>query len=98
MRQFYISLAFLVFFASAISGCESIPHRREQMLTDNWGKSFQAIKTNHIINPEAGIDEKPVEGMDGTASKKTIEKYHKSFDEKPPAQVTNISISGIGGK
>jgi hypothetical protein len=96
MQKIYLTLVFLMLFAFVTCGCESIPHQREQILSDNWGKSFQAIKTNHIINPDAGMDEKTVEGIDGVASKKAIDKYHKSFDEKPPAQITNINISGIG--
>lgn len=96
MRTINFGLAVLMLFSLMLTGCESIPYAREQNLIDNWGKSFQAIKTNHVINPDAGMDEAPVEGMDGIAAEKAMNKYYKTFDEKPPAQITNISISGIG--
>jgi hypothetical protein len=95
MRKIYLTLAFLILSGFVLAGCET---QREQVIIDNWGKSFQAIKTNHIINPNAGLDEQTVEGMDGVDAEKALNKYHTSFDEKPPAPVTNISISGIGGK
>lgn len=85
----------LILSVFILTGCET---RREQLLNDNWGKSFQAIKTNHVINPDAGLDEQFVEGVDGKVSLKAANKYHNSFDEKPPAQVTNISITGLGGQ
>jgi len=95
MKKIYFIPAFLIFIFLFLTGCET---QREQLLNENWGRSFQAVKTNHIINPEAGLDEVPMEGLDGIAAKKAANKYHNSFDEKPPAQITNISISGVGGK
>jgi hypothetical protein len=95
MRKTYLGLAVLILFASVLIGCET---HRQQVLDDNWGKSFQAVKSNHIIDPNAGMDDQTVEGMNGVNSENAMEKHHKSFAEKPPAQVTNINISGIGQK
>jgi hypothetical protein len=95
MRKTYLGLAVLILSASVLIGCET---QRQQVLNDNWGKSYQAVKTNHIINPDAGMDDQTVDGMNGVNSEKAMEKHHKSFEEKPPAQVTNINISGIGLK
>jgi len=95
MRKINFGLAVLILSGFALAGCQT---HREQVMNENWGKSFQAIKTNHIVNPDAGLDEQIVEGLDGVASEKAMVKYHNSFSEKPPAQVTNINISGVGGK
>jgi hypothetical protein len=95
MRNKYLGLALLILAGFALTGCETY---RQRTLSENWGRSYQAIQTNHVINPDAGMDEKTVEGIDGTASEKALNKYHKSFDEKPPTQVMNINISGVGSK
>jgi hypothetical protein len=95
MKKIYFIPPLLIFVFLSLTGCEN---QRTQLLNDNWGKSYQAVKTNHIINPDAGLDEQPMEGLDGIASMKAANKYHNSFDEKPPAQITNITISGVGGK
>ena len=95
MRKMNLGLAVLILSGFALAGCET---HREQVINENWGKSFQAIKINHIFNPDAGLDEQTVEGFDGIAAEKAMGNYHKSFDNKPPVQVTNINIGGIGGK
>jgi hypothetical protein len=95
MRIINLILAVLILSGFVLTSCET---HREQVLNDNWGRSFQAIKTNQIISPDAGLKDLPVVDMDGIAAEKVLEKYHQSFAEKPPAQITNINISGVGGK
>ena len=50
---------------------------RETMLDRNWGKSFELVKTNQILNPEAGKDP----DTDGQATEANIGKY-RGYDKK----------------
>ncbi len=81
----------LLFFASC-----SKEFQKETKLDRNWGKSFESAKQNQILNPEAGKDSKPVEGMDGQAAEKIIEKHKKSFERETPKEVYNINIGDLG--
>jgi hypothetical protein len=70
-----IALGLIIFLA----GCAVTPSRLEV----NSGAAFHYQKVNQILNPAAGKNLKPVEGLDAKATEITLEKYRKSF-EKPP--------------
>ena len=63
----------------------------------DYGTSFNLQKFNQIDDLEAGKgdDNETVEGMDGRAAQATKDKYQKSFEKEPPAQVYNLTIGGI---
>ena len=60
--------------------CPSAPSKRAAV---DFGASFRVQKFNQILDPVAGKNLKPVEGLDARATEITLEKYRKDF-EKPP--------------
>ena len=72
--------AMLALFAGC-SGTDGSLHK-ETLLDQNWGRSVETAKYNQILNPEAGKDLTPVEGLSGKAAGITVEKYEKSFKKE----------------
>jgi hypothetical protein len=71
-----ISVGFIVVM---LVGCGPSPIT----LTPKWGESFTMAKQGQILNPEAGENLAPVEGLDGQAAQATVEAYRKSFEPDP---------------
>jgi hypothetical protein len=61
-------------------------YREETALDQNWGRSVETAKFNQILDPEAGKNLKPVEGLSGVAAGHTVDKYETSFKEKTVQQ------------
>jgi hypothetical protein len=55
----------------------------------DYGTSAKLAKFNQILNPDAGKNLEPVEGLDGVAANAVMEKYRKEF-EKAPSPSTNV--------
>ncbi|CAN7282808.1 hypothetical protein LJR260_001422 [Variovorax paradoxus] len=63
-----------------------------------FGDAVRDAKRKMTINPDAGKDGNPVVGMDGRASRESMNQYHESYKAPPPA-VNVINIGGqIGGQ
>ena len=81
----------------AVLGCTT-PAGQNQgtLLEKNWGRSFETAKYNQILNPEAGKNLDPVEGLDGEAAEANTAKYRQGFttEELPP--VYDINLNNIG--
>jgi hypothetical protein len=45
------------------------------------------------LNPDAGKNGDPVAGMDGRASRESMNQYHESYKTPPPA----VNVINIGG-
>ncbi len=82
-----ISVLLLLF-----SGCSNgnIFLQGETELDKNWGRSYETAKYNQIINPEAGKNINPVEGLEGNAADNAVEAYQKSFKQRKDQEVTTI--------
>lgn len=72
---------------------------------DTFGDSFRSIRDNQILNPDAGMDLEPVEGMDGRAAEAGYKKYIESFSKQKGGEssgtvgfLPQISAPGGGGK
>ena len=91
MKRFFLVLSGLFFLAAMLGGCA--PSRLQM----DYGTSYQLQKFNQAANPEAGKKIEPAEGMDARAAQAAKEKYQKSFEKEPPAQVYNFIIGGISG-
>jgi hypothetical protein len=50
-------------------------------LDNNWGRSYESAKYNQILNPEAGKNLDPVEGLEGPAAERAIKDH---FGGKAP--------------
>jgi hypothetical protein len=70
-RIFSVSAVLLL-----LSGCA---WQQESLSDQNWGRSYEMAKYNQILNPDAGKNLKPVEGLDGKAAENAAEKYENSF-------------------
>jgi len=71
--------ALLALFAGCSGPAGNNPFREETLLDKNWGRSVETAKYNQIIDPEAGKNLAPVEGLDGKAAGFAMDKYENSF-------------------
>jgi len=67
----------LIAALSICLGCAATPE-----LDRTWGKSFEAGKSNQIMNPEAGKNLEPVVGLDGQVAEVVLENYDKLFKQQ----------------
>jgi hypothetical protein len=91
-RKSLLLVAAVAFLAIGLIACSESGEliQRESLLDKNWGRSYEAAKYNQILNPDAGKNLNPVEGLDGVASENAVNKYDESFKEKKGSEVTNI--------
>ena len=54
------------------------------------GRSLESMRYMQMVDPEAGKNLDPVEGLDGNASENTVNKYQKSFKETKQKGSTTI--------
>ncbi|MBU6481262.1 MAG: hypothetical protein KGS09_12040 [Nitrospirae bacterium] len=67
-------------------------------LSPNWGKAYQEMRVNQVLDPTAGEQLDPVEGQDGKVNATAMEVYRKSF-EKPDAEFNKSAVtSGVQTK
>ena len=85
-----IACAMLVLFA----GCSSSgPVYEETLLDKNWGRSVETAKYNQILNPDAGKNLAPVEGLDGQATDNSVQKYENSFKKESKQETTSTTAT-----
>lgn len=97
MTASHFRLAALVALASgfllgACAAPEGMPSTTPQ-LDSSFGESVRQARALQTIDPDAGRKAGPVAGIDGEAAKRTVDEYHKSFQEPP----RTFNILGIGG-
>ena len=64
-------------------GCEHIPSSRQNtLLNRNFGRAYETAKYNQILNPDAGKNLQPVDGLDGQLVKKNLDAYQKGKEEQ----------------
>jgi len=74
-------------------GCSGSPYR-ETALDKSWGRSLEATQFAQMIDPDAGKDPAPVEGLDGRASETNVFKYLKSFEKDSNRPLRYESTAG----
>jgi len=85
-----ITCAMLALFA----GCSSSgPVYEETLLDKNWGRSVETAKYNQILNPDAGKNLTPVEGLDGKAADNLVQKYENSFKKESKQETTSTTAT-----
>lgn len=62
---------------------------------EDFGDAYRQAKANQILNPEAARNLDPVEGFEGRAAEKVMQKYVDSFG-KTQVPATNILQLGFG--
>ena len=76
------------------AGCSSSgPVYEETLLDKNWGRSVETAKYNQILNPEAGKDLTPVEGLSGKAADNSVQKYENSFKKESKQESTSTTAT-----
>jgi hypothetical protein len=83
--------AIIIGLVFTFAGCNgAYVYQEETMLDRNWGRSYETAKYNQILNPDAGQNMEPAEGLDGVPADANIKKYQKSFEKEQPQQTVNI--------
>lgn len=90
MLKKIIALMGLVGIIIAFSGCSKAPSRVDA----NFGESVRQAKSSQILDPDAGKDLEPCEGLDGQAAKTVMDKYREGFKKKEKEKAI---ISIVGG-
>ena len=86
-----IIFALIITTGAFLSGCATEKSRVEM----DYGTSYKLAKFNQTLDPDAGKDLEPVEGIDGQTAQKIMEKYHRGFEN--PAQVMPALTLGTSG-
>ncbi len=89
IKRLFISS--LVAGAIVIAGCTG-----PTMLDQNWGRSVETARYNQTLNPQAGQNLEPVEGLDGQSAENTLEAYRQSFKVDEKSSGYDIKLTGIG--
>ena len=80
--------------AGLVAGCASPTPNYDA----RFGDAVRDAKRKMTINPDAGKNTDQALGMDGRASRESMQRYHDTYKTPPPA-VNVINIGGaIGGK
>ena len=96
MVKRYGILIVVIAAIAVLSGCACEKYNQP---ADTWGRSFELAKYNQYLNPEAGKNLEPVEGLNGWAADAVMAGYQESFKGKKGAESVNLnlgSISSIG--
>ncbi len=63
-----------------------------------FGVAVRQARLAQTLNPDAGGEADPLAGLDGSAGRAALERYHESFREPPRSfEVLNIGGSSVGG-
>ena len=59
-----------------VFGCaQQTATERQSRLDKNWGRSFETALYNQTLNPEAGNNLEPIEGLEGPAAERVVNDY-----------------------
>jgi hypothetical protein len=85
-----LGVALCIVACLALDGCmSSTPHWDQ-----TFGDSVHQITAMQVLNPQAGQNDDPVDGIDGTSANSAMASYDKSFVAPPPPQ--NMFTIGVG--
>ena len=62
-----------------MGGCNVTPN-----YDSKFGYAVNAAKAQQTLNPDAALNRNPVDGLDGTSAKLSVERYQNTFKEPPP--------------
>ena len=94
MSKRTIALTIACAMLALSAGCSSSgPVYEETLLDKNWGRSVETAKYNQILNPDAGKDLTPVEGLSGKAVDNSVQKYENSFKKESKQETTSTTAT-----
>lgn len=73
-----------------LAGCAVSPTPNYDL---RFGDAVREARQRMTINPNAGSNPDPVAGMDATAAREAMNRYHDSFKTPPPV----VNVINIGG-
>ena len=78
-----LMIAALLFAFFLAAGCQSARYDEinDSVLERNWGRSFEAMKYNQTLNPDAPEHLDPPMGMDGSRAMGTSSTQHREGSE-----------------
>lgn len=79
--------------ALLIAGCGTTT---PTALDAQMGKSVELAKAQQTLNPQASLDNRPVEMIDGKSADALVDRYHKSFEKPTTTNIFNIGVGGGG--
>lgn len=80
---------FCAALGSNLAGCASTTPEYDA----RFGDAVRSTRLAQTLNPQAGENNEPVNGLDGKATREAVVRYYDSFKSPPP--VTNVI--NIGG-
>ena len=94
MMKNTIALTMACAMLALFAGCSSSgPVYEETLLDKNWGRSVETAKYNQILNPDAGKNLTPVEGLSGKATDNSVQKYENSFKKETIQESTSTTAT-----
>lgn len=66
-------------------------------LDAKMGQSVDMAKAMQTVNPQASLDNRPVEMIDGKTADALVDRYHKGFETPTSNNIFNIGVGGSGG-
>jgi hypothetical protein len=90
MRRLFCAISVLAALG-AIAGCAT-----QSKVERDFGTSLRLAVANQVLDPEAGENLTPVEGMSGDVAQKVYERFVKQFEkrEKEPSYMFTIGSQG----
>ena len=90
LNRYLILITFMSIFLLVLGCSGTTPIQEQTLLERNWGRSLESMRYMQMVDPEAGKNLDPVEGLDGNASEHNINKYQNSFKKTEQKESTTI--------
>ena len=88
------TLLILSGMAWALAGCGTTT---PVALDAQMGASVEMARAQQTLNPQASLDTRPVEMIDGKSADALLDRYHKGFEKPPVINIFNLGVSEGGG-
>jgi len=83
LKRHIIIVMVLVTVIFLFSGCQIW---KQSKLDRSWGSSFEAARSNQIMNSHGGTASAPVTGLDGSSAKAVVEQYRGKLKKAAATQ------------
>ena len=90
LNRYLILITFMSIFFLVLSCSGTTPAHEKSLLERNWGRSLESMRYMQMVDPEAGKNPDPVEGLEGNASENNVNKYQQSFKKTEHKESTTI--------
>ena len=90
LNRYLILITFMSIFFLVLSCSGTTPAHEQSLLERNWGRSLESMRYMQMVDPEAGKNPDPVEGLEGNASENNVNKYQQSFKKTEHKESTTI--------